>query len=86
LNAGWVKELLSLHQGPGDHQHLGGDLNPHLRADAFLALAAIQKPAEVITEMAGGTGGYQRRLGTARGRLRTENGDSHVFTLYGLNK
>jgi hypothetical protein len=26
LNMGGVKGLLSFHQGPGNHQHLGGDL------------------------------------------------------------
>ena len=52
LDMSGVKELLSLHQRPGDHQHLGGDLDPHLRADAFLALAALQQAVVVRPEMA----------------------------------
>jgi len=42
LNVGGVKGLLSLHQRPGNHQHLGRNLYQHLRADAFLPLAAFQ--------------------------------------------
>ena len=52
LDMSRVEELLSLHQRPGDHQHLGGDLDPHLRADAFLALAALQQAVVVRPEMA----------------------------------
>jgi hypothetical protein len=42
LNVGWVKGLLSLHQRPGNHQHLGSDLHQHLRADALLPLPTAQ--------------------------------------------
>ena len=42
LNVGGVKGLLSLHQRPGNHQHLGRDLDQHLGADALLPLATVQ--------------------------------------------
>ena len=42
LNVGWVKGLLSFHQRPGNHQHLGSDLDQHLGADAFLPLPTVQ--------------------------------------------
>jgi len=53
LNIGWVKGLLSFHQRPGDHQHLGGNLHQHLRADAFLPLAAFQEPVVMDPEVGG---------------------------------
>jgi len=53
LNKGWVKGLLSLHQRPGNDQHLGGDLHPHLGADAFLPLATFQEPVVVVSEVSG---------------------------------
>ncbi len=48
-----VEGLLSLHQRPGDDQHLGGDLHQHLGADADLPLAAFQQSVVVGPEVAG---------------------------------
>ena len=50
LNVGGVEGLLSFHQCPGNHQHLGGDLYQHLRSDALLPLATVQKPMVVGPE------------------------------------
>ena len=53
LNVGWVEGLLSLHQRPGNNQHLESDLYQHLCANAFLPLATFQNLMVVSPEVTG---------------------------------
>lgn len=57
-----IKHLLSLHQGPGNDEHLRRELHPHLRADPSLPVPAVELIREVGHKVPVSRGGNERRL------------------------